>query len=65
MAVTKRSVTYFILQANTRKCISQKTNAVKMTGDGLEQNECEWSGKAEMRTRKKFLAVGKACMAIL
>ena len=24
----------------------------------------DWTGKVALRTRKKFLAVGKACMAI-
>ena len=32
--------------------------------EDLEKNEGEWTGKVEIRTRKKFLAVGEACVAI-
>ena len=28
---------------------------------GFAKNEGEWTGKVEIKTRKKFLAVGKAC----
>ena len=30
----------------------------------MEKSEDEWTGKMEIRTRKNFLAVGEACMAI-
>ena len=33
-------------------------------GRRFGKNEGEWIGKVEIRTRKKFLAVGKACTAI-
>ena len=29
-----------------------------------ESGKSEWTGKVEIRTKKKFLAVGKACEAI-
>ena len=28
---------------------------------GFAKNEGEWTGKVEIKTSKKFLAVGKAC----
>ena len=28
------------------------------------QNEGEWTRKVEIRTRKEFMAVGEACVAI-
>ena len=31
----------------------------------MERNEGEWTGKVEIRTRKKFLAVGNAYVAVL
>ena len=44
-----------------------KTNAVKKkkrkkVGRGSVKNESEWTGN--VRERKKFLAVGEACVAI-
>ena len=41
-----------------------KTNAVKKKGEGFGKNDGEWARKVEIRTRKKALAVGEACMAI-
>ena len=35
-----------------------------MQGKDLEDNHGEWTGNVEIKTRKKFLAVGEACMAI-
>ena len=29
-----------------------------------KKNEGEWTGKVDFRTRKTFLAVGEACMAL-
>jgi len=36
-----------------------------MWGESLEKNEGEWTRKVEIRTRREFLAVDKACMAIV
>ena len=47
------SVTYFISQA-TREFASAKTNAIEMYGEDSEKNEGEWTGEAEIRTRKKL-----------
>ena len=61
--VTMSRVTYFILWAHTGKCISH--NTVEKREEGLEKiNEGEWTRQAEIRTRKNFLAVGKACIAV-
>ena len=35
-----------------------------MEGWGGLEEDGEWAMKVKIRTRKKFLAVGKACMAI-
>ena len=45
-------------QVHTGKCVV-KTNTFKKEGKDLEINEGEWTGKAEIKTWKKFLAVGK------
>lgn len=50
--LTMSRVTHFIPQAHTDQ------------GEDLETNESEWTGKAGIRTRKKFLAAGKAGMVI-
>ena len=50
--VTMSRVTHFIPQAHTDQ------------EDDLETNDSEWTGKAGIRTRKKFLAVGEAGMVI-
>ena len=34
-------------------------------GKGSGRNEGEWTGDVDFRTRKKFLAVGETCVAIL
>ena len=61
--VTMSRVTYFILWAHMGKCISH--NTVEKQEEGLEKiNEGEWTRQAEIRTRKNFLAVGKACVAV-
>ena len=45
------------------KCISH--NTVEKQEEGLEKiNEGEWTRQAEIRTRKNFLEVGKACVAV-
>ena len=45
--------------------LSAKTNAVeKKEEDVGGKNEDEWTGKVQIRTRRKLLAVIKACMAI-
>ena len=41
-----------------------QTNAVQKLGEDSEKKEGEWTCKVEIRTRKRFLAVGEACMAI-
>ena len=38
--------------------------AVKRWGEDLGKNEGECTGKVEIRTRKKLMAVGEACLAI-
>ena len=40
-----------------------ETNAVKKQGEELG-GKGEWTGKVKIRTRKKVLAVGEACIAI-
>ena len=35
-----------------------------MEGGGGGDNEGKWTGKVEIRTRTKLLAVGEACMAM-
>ena len=37
---------------------------LKKLGDNLEKKKCKWTKKAEITTRKKFLAVGEAHVAI-
>ena len=60
---TMSRVAYFILWAHMGKCISH--NTVEKQEEGLEKiNEGEWTGQIEIRTRKHFLAVGKACVAV-
>ena len=41
-----------------------KTSAVKRVEEHSEKNEVAWTGKVEIRTRTKFIAVGKACVDI-
>ena len=38
----------------TRQFASAKTNATEKYGEDLETNEGEWTGEAEIRTRKKL-----------
>ena len=57
----------FSFRGLTREAALPKTNAVKRHVEDLEGgggNEGEWTGKVEIRTRKKFLAVGEANLAI-
>ena len=37
---------------------------IKTAGRGVGINEGEWTCKVGIRTRKKLLVVGEACMAI-
>ena len=41
-----------------------KTNTVKKWGGDLAKMKVKWNGKVEIRTGKKFLAVGEAFMAM-
>ena len=38
----------------TREFASAKTNAIEKYGEDLEKNEGEWTGEAEIRTRKNL-----------
>ena len=62
LSVTTSSVTYFILQADTGTSVPQSIQ--ENLGRGLEKNEGEWTGKVEISSKKKSLAVVEACMAI-
>ena len=37
---------------------------LKSRDDLEKKNEGKWTGMVEIRTRKKFLALSKACMAV-
>ena len=63
MTVSMITMTYFIPQAQMKHCVSE-TNAVKTYVQDLDTNEGDWTGKVQIRTGKKFLAVGEACVAI-
>ena len=56
-------MTYFILWANA---VILWANTVKKQGSGLvkKKNDAKWTGRVDIRTWKKFLAVSKAYMAI-
>ena len=43
----------------TRKTALVKANSFKKQGKDLEVNEGEWIGKMQIKTWKKFLAVGE------
>ena len=43
-----------IFRRLTREFASAKTNAIEKYGEDLEKNEGEWTGEAEIRTRKKL-----------
>ena len=58
--VILRRVTCFI----ARETVSVKTNTVKTHQGDLAKVKVKWNGKVEIRTRKKFLAVGEAFMAM-
>ena len=51
------------MDQESRNFRSLKPTELK-SGRGFGKNEGEWTGKVEIRTRKKFLAVGEACVAI-
>ena len=57
------STTCFIPRAHTANWVSQLTQPKGR--EGIRENECEWTRHVETGTRKKLLAVGEACMAIL
>ena len=44
-------------------CTSQNHHKEKV-GKGFGKNEDEWTGKVESSTRKLFLIVGEACVAM-
>ena len=60
--MTVRRMTHFIPWAHTGNLLQPKLT-VKKQRENLEY-EGEWSRKVEIRTRKKFLAVDKAQVAI-
>ena len=44
---------------------SAKTNAIEKYGEDLERKKYgKWTGKVKIGKRKKFLAVGEACVAV-
>lgn len=55
-------VTSFIPTGET---VLTQTSTVKNNQRIWEKNEGEWTRSTEIRTRKKLLAAGNACMAIL
>ena len=60
LLMTRSRVTCFIPQAHTRKLTVLASKGRERTW----KNEGEWTRKVEIRTKKKFLAVGEACVAI-
>ena len=44
---------------STRESALVKTNTFKKQGKDVEVNKGEWTGKAEIKTWTKFLAVGE------
>ena len=58
---TGSRVAYFIPLA-TRETALDNTNAAKKAERGFGLSDGEWTGKVEIRTRRKFLAVGQACV---
>ena len=63
LLVNMSRVTYFF-RGPTRETVLAETNAVNMQGEDVEKNDSEWNRKVEIRTWKKFLAVGETCVAI-
>ena len=65
--VTMSRVSRFIPRAHTQNPVSPNVNTVKKkSSDRIRgKNEREWTRNIETRTRKKFLAVGEACKAII
>ena len=53
-----------IMTSDITRCPLVLANVVKKQGEDLEQNEDEWTVKVEIRSRMKFLAAGKVCVAI-
>ena len=49
-----------IVTSDITRCTLVLANA----GRGFGENEDEWTVKVEVRSRKKFLAEGKVCVAI-
>ena len=48
-----------------RETAFAQTNTVRMYGEDLERKKYgKWTGKVEIGKRKKFLAVGEACVAV-
>ena len=60
--VTTNRVTHFIPWAHMGTYISHTYCKEKVWREFVKT--VKWTGKAEILLRKKFLAIGKACMAI-
>ena len=56
--VTTEQGDLFYSEAHTGNCVSQKLTQLK-NRERIWTNEGEWTTKAEIRTRKKFLAGAK------